>query len=189
MKQVKWTEWVPRDAEDGTVLMQDMMDCLPGAQPGEVSRIVRLFENPESPVALPGAISLPRHDCVHIVLGRGLLPQDEAFVIGFTMGTSKKIGPLSRRLFGLISKYLYPKYYKFSDEHLQIFDLGLEYGKMSKVDQIYEFPFEDYMHQTVGEIRDRLGLDMAQLLKCYREEVAMIPNSKESKRLQEWVKL
>jgi hypothetical protein len=34
---------------------------------------------------------LEGHDCMHVILGRGLLNQDEAFVIGFTMGSARKI--------------------------------------------------------------------------------------------------
>lgn len=64
--------------------------------PEEVPFLVRLVENPA--LDLPfmdvfhGATDLPTHDYLHIVLGRGLLAKDEAFVIGFTMGATDNVG-------------------------------------------------------------------------------------------------
>jgi hypothetical protein len=61
---------------------------MPGDVASAIPWYVRLLEHPSSPLALGGAVDLRGHDCVHILLGRGLLQQDEAFVLGFTMGRS-----------------------------------------------------------------------------------------------------
>lgn len=45
-----------------------------------------LLENPDSPLPFAGKIDLYRHDCLHLLLERGLSVEDEAFVVGFTMG-------------------------------------------------------------------------------------------------------
>jgi hypothetical protein len=45
---------------------------------------VWLLENPASPISLPGSINLHGHDCLHLLLNRGVSGHDEAFVVGFT---------------------------------------------------------------------------------------------------------
>src|SRR6056297_825277 len=85
-----WDEWNPGlDTDDMT--LRAVLDTLPAAAAEDVPEIIRKYENPESPDALPGAIALARHDCIHVLLGRGLHVQDEAFVIGATMGAASDI--------------------------------------------------------------------------------------------------
>lgn len=52
----------------------------------DIPLIIKLLENPASPIALLGKISLQNHDCLHIILDISVSPSDEAFIIGFTMG-------------------------------------------------------------------------------------------------------
>jgi hypothetical protein len=82
-------DWDPGLDNDGLTLCS-VYDGMPKDGADAVPWYVRLLENPRSPVALPGAIDLFGHDCLHIVLGRGLLAQDEAFVIGYTMGSAPR---------------------------------------------------------------------------------------------------
>ena len=58
----------------------------------DVPLIIKLTENPKyfTSKLFTGAVDLFTHDCIHVILGRGLLPKDEAFVIGYTMGSGKK---------------------------------------------------------------------------------------------------
>ncbi len=77
--------------------------------PKEVPFIIRLIENPKYRFSFfPGAVSLLNHDCIHVVLGRGVLLKDEAFVIGYMMGSTRKMQTLKSKLFLFISKSLYP---------------------------------------------------------------------------------
>jgi hypothetical protein len=87
---IDWRRRAPGFDNDALTL-GEIYDSLPGDDPGTVHHYVRLFENPDSLVAFPGAVTLERHDCIHILLGRGLLAQDEAFVIGYTMGTCRAV--------------------------------------------------------------------------------------------------
>ena len=58
----------------------------------DVPLIIKLVENPKYDIGLfAGNVSLYNHDCIHLLLGRGLRVKDEAFVIGFTMGSTKKM--------------------------------------------------------------------------------------------------
>jgi hypothetical protein len=106
------------------------------AHPEEVPLAVRLVENPNYRVPglrlFSGAVTLDDHDCIHALLGRGLLSKDEAFTIGFTMGSTKQPGAAEARLYSLIAKHVYPKHYRFNDEDMQVFDCGLQLGKISR---------------------------------------------------------
>ncbi|MES1026448.1 hypothetical protein ABN584_26465 [Gloeocapsa sp. BRSZ] len=54
----------------------------------DIPFIVWLVENPHSPIALPGKISLYGHDSLHAILNRGHSLADEVFVGSFTMGNT-----------------------------------------------------------------------------------------------------
>lgn len=177
-----WKDWNPGLGND-EITLGDVRATLPGAPAEDISALVRLFENPKSPIALTGAVSLKRHDCIHIVLGRGLLSQDEAFVIGFTMGTSKDISEIETAIFKNVAQYLYPKNYKFGKKDLIAYELGLESGKKSPTEKIYEFPFEDHDDWKLGKIRRLLNINTDSLRAIFAKEKELIPNTKASKRL------
>ena len=71
--------------------LKDSLQSFKGDEQSDIPFIVRLLENPESIVPLPGQINLYNHDCLHILLDRGISLLDEAFVVGFTMGSDLKI--------------------------------------------------------------------------------------------------
>ena len=56
-----------------------------------------------------GSTDLRTHDFIHILLGRGVMIKDEAFVIGFTMGNANRVTTTEERLFSLITQYFYPR--------------------------------------------------------------------------------
>ena len=97
----------------------------------DVPFLVQMVENPGFDIPLlevfHGATRLETHDYLHIVLGRGLLPKDEAFVIGFTMGSTDQVGSTEEFLYGLFAKYFYPRAYRFTDDD----SLGLRF-RLSK---------------------------------------------------------
>lgn len=181
-KNISYRDWNP-GLSNGDKTLREVMDTLPANNPEDISMIVRIFENPKSPIALKGAVSLERHDSIHIMLGRGLLPQDEAFVIGFTMGTSKNISRLETFLFNVISTKFYPKIYRFSRMHMKAYKLGMEYGKSCKCTKIYEFPFEDHMSDKISDLRKRLDIDVKELKDIYRKEKELLPDRRSSNRL------
>ncbi|MBL4559174.1 MAG: hypothetical protein JKP98_25385 [Rhodobacteraceae bacterium] len=78
---LNWDEWNPGLDTDAMTLGA-VLATMPAAAAEDVPAIIRKYENPDSPDALPGAIALDRHDCLHVLLGRGLHVQDEAFIIG-----------------------------------------------------------------------------------------------------------
>jgi len=177
-----YKDWNPGLA-NGNKTLAAVIKTLPANEQEDISAIVKLFENPASPIALSGAVSLERHDCIHILLGRGLLPQDEAFVIGFTMGTSKNISRLQEFIFKKASMYIYPKKYRFSRKHMIAYELGFLYGKSCKASKIYEFPFEKFTRDKVGDLRKRIGIKVSDLRQVYKTEALLLPGTKASLRL------
>ena len=103
--------------------------------------LIWLLENPKSPFHLHGACKLKDHDYIHVILDRGQTIEDEAFVIGFTMGNDDRTQIWEKRLFKFISHWLYPKNDRFTKKHLEIYDQGFEYGqsKLSIYQRIGEF--------------------------------------------------
>jgi hypothetical protein len=177
-----YQDWAP-GLENGDLTLRDVRASLPGNMPAEISPIVKLFENPCSPLALRGAVSLERHDCIHILLGRGLTNQDEAFVIGFTMGTAKTLTLLEVALFRFLARFVYPAGYRLTREEARAFDLGVEAGRAMGVRRLYSFPLEQHMSESVGALRRRLGVDLARLREFYRRERDAIPGTLASARL------
>jgi hypothetical protein len=177
-----WHHWNPGLDNDDTTLAE-VHATLPGNRANDIDLMVKLIENPKSPYAITGAISLPDHDCVHILLGRGLLPQDEAFVIGYTMGTAgAAIAHDDVKLFKLISSHLYPDIYRFSRNDLIAYDLGFSVGQKA-LRPVYEFDFMQNTHRTLGELRAIFGLDVRELRRVYRRERRRIPGTAASARL------
>ncbi len=176
-----WTEWFPGLNNDQLTLRQ-ALDSLPGLEQTDVPDIVKLFENPESPVALKGAVKLDRHDAIHILIGRGLVDQDEAFVLGFTLGTRKNV-PDSHRDTMRKALELYPEPFKITGRDLLAFDLGISAGRLSPVKRIYAIELESMLDMTLGEIREQVGIDKGILREFYRLEQVMIPGTPASVRL------
>ncbi|BAZ51078.1 hypothetical protein NIES4103_37010 [Nostoc sp. NIES-4103] len=125
--------------------------------------VVWLLENPNSPLALPGKISLIPHDYIHILLGQSTSPQEEAFVLGFTMGNDLKTNRLHLLIYKFFAKFIYPSGLKFSKLDCLNFDLGFSYGRKMKTKQINEINFELYNGQTIQSIREFLGIDINEI--------------------------
>ncbi|MBN3961843.1 hypothetical protein [Nostoc sp. NMS8] len=130
--------------------------------------VIWLLENPNSLLALPGKINLRHHDYIHILLGRGISPQDEAFVIGFTMGNDLKTNQLHLFIYKLFAKFIYPDPYKFSKLDFMNFNLGFLYGKKIKTKQINEIDFKMYQNENVGLLRELFGINTDEI-KLIRE--------------------
>ena len=149
----------------------------------EVPLIIKLTENPKyfTSKLFTGAVDLFSHDCIHVLLGRGLLPKDEAFVIGYTMGSGKKMSRWRRNLFLWICKHLYPEGYKFTEEERYIFYSGVMAGSRCSAD-LSKVQFDKLQNMEIDYIRKLLDIDK-ELLKCYYCTEKRLFNGKESQRL------
>ncbi len=149
--------------------------------------IVQLIENPAYDLPgidlFSGATNLETHDYIHLLLGRGVLPKDEAFVLGFTMGSTNRVGNLEESLYGLFTKYLYPKHYRFSDEDFQVYKDAVRLGYVSDCSPLHEIDYPSLRHLTLEQARSHIGIE-TNLLKAYFSiEKKRYPESYESQRL------
>lgn len=178
---MNYAEWNPGIA-NGTETLQSVLDTLPGNNSIDISWIVRLIENPRSPFSLPGAISLEAHDCVHAIVGRGLLNQDEAFVIGYTMGNASDLKFWHVNLYKYYATYIFPKIYRFGERELIAFDLGVIFGKTRRTKDIHKVDLSQYKSQALCEIRSKFDIDVDLLCHLRYIEGCMF-RSKASRRL------
>jgi hypothetical protein len=177
-----WRTWFP-GLDNDRLTLRDVLATLPAAPPAAIPWIVRLFENPQGWLRLHGAVDLATHDRIHVVLGRGLLAQDEAFVIGFTMGSTKSVTRLERWFFKQAVSHLYPDPYRIPWPILAAYDLGLEAGRDMAVRDIHRFLGDEMLDRTLGEVRRLVGVDTQRLRQVYAREREALPESQASQRL------
>ena len=160
ISQLNWTSKAIANQTLKSVYQQANLD-----EQSDIPLVIRLFENPSSPMALPGKISLHNHDCLHILFGLGISLKQEAFLIGFTMGNDDQTKSWHVKLFKFLSRFIYPLNYQFSLEELRIFDLGFEYGKQFKRRNLNLIKFEQFYDLTIKELRELFGVDRNQYLE------------------------
>ncbi len=149
----------------------------------DIPFIIKVTENPKyiTSKLFTGAVDLFSHDCIHVLLGRGLLVKDEAFVIGYTMGSGKKMSRWRRNLFLFVTKYLYPEGYRFTEEERYIFYSGVMAGSQCSTD-LSKVDFNKLLDYKVQGVREKLGIDK-ELLRCYYCTEEKLFKDKESQRL------
>lgn len=156
-------------------------------QQREIPLLVQLVENPRFDLPgieiFSGATELRPHDYIHIILGRGLLPKDEAFVLGFTMGSSNRVGGIEERLYTLIARYLYPTSYRFDDQDVQVYRDAVRLGYVSDCRSLAEVDFGPLLDLPLQRVRGELGIEEDLLRAYYAIEQRRYPRSIESARL------
>ncbi len=154
---------------------------------GSIPTIVQLVENPKYDLPgidiFSGATNLETHDYIHILLGRGVLPKDEAFVLGFTMGSTNRVGQLEEKLYGLFTRYLYPKHYRFSEEDFQVYKDAVRLGYISDCRPLDKIDYPSLADVSLDEARDTVGIEKNLLQAYYEIEAKRHPESYESQRL------
>jgi hypothetical protein len=181
-RPASWWEWFPGLDNDQRTLREVLAE-MPAAPPAAIPWIVQLFENDRSWLRLHGAVNLAHHDMIHVLLGRGLLDQDEAFVIGFTMGCTKSVSRLERWFFRCAVSRLYPEPYRIPPKMLAAYDLGLEAGREFGVRDLHLQLGDEMLDRPLGEIRRGLEIDTDRLRQFYARERAAVPGTLASLRL------
>ncbi len=160
-----------------------------GLNQNEIPYIIQIVENPKFDLPgfdiFHGATNLQTHDYVHMILGRGLLPKDEAFVIGFTMGSTDRVTITEERLYTFFAKYLYPTEYRFTDEDVRVFKDAVRLGFISDCKPLSQIDYSQYLHRQLREIRHAVGIEEDLLKAYYAIEKRRYPTSLESQRLLE----
>jgi hypothetical protein len=155
---------------------------MPGDGASATPWYVRLAENPVSPIAFPGAVDLFGHDCIHLLLGRGTHLQDEAFVIGVTMGASGRLDPWRRHGYLLWARCAYRGPYRLRRDRL-VFDIGVEFGRNGRTRPLHNVAWRDMLDHPLGELRAAHGIDVDDLLTIYESERVLWPASPAGRRL------
>jgi hypothetical protein len=188
MKKISYKDWhIP--VSKGEMTLKEAHEDLSrlGAKQEGIPLMIQLVENPKYDIPgfdiFHGAVDLATHDYIHIILGRGLLSIDEAFVIGFTMGSTNKVTTTEEKLYSFISKYLYPKVYRFSDEDLQVFRDAVKLGYISDCLPLDQVKYQKYLARSLKDIRKDLKIEEDLILAYYNIENRRYPNSKASQRL------
>ena len=149
--------------------------------------MIKLAENPKFSQAsmeiFHGLVDMQQHDCIHILLGRGLRIMDEAFTIGFTMGSSKKVTNSEQNLYAFITKHLYPDVYKFTNHEMAVLKDGIKLAYISYCSPLDQFNFNEWLDQPIGIIRDAVGIEDELILAYYAVEQRRYPESPASQRL------
>jgi len=182
-KSTNWKEWILPLHEEN-VLVGDAYDNLNniGAEQREIPEIVRIVEHKKSKF-FPGGTDIKTHDYIHIVLGRGLLSLDEAFVLGFTMGCTNVFSQDLIDAFCFIASELYPQNYKFCVNCINIFQDAAYLGHISDCKSLSDVDYTKYHDLTVKELREELGIETDLLQAFYNLEKKRYPNEASSKRL------
>jgi hypothetical protein len=175
--------WIPRGDKKLRTFIKEMEPF--ALHQNDVPLIIKLVENPKyfTSRLFTGAVDLFTHDCIHILLGRGVLLKDEAFVIGYTMGSSKKMKRWRRNLFMFCAKYLYPKGYKFKEEERFIFNLGVVAGSKCDID-LSTVNFEEMLDMRISEIRGNLQISYEIIKHCYGLEKKCFKSVESARLLQ-----
>lgn len=183
-----WRDWhIPLSQGDYT--LREALDSVHqiGAGANEVPLVVRLVENPDFRMPgitiFNGSVNLHDHDCIHAILGRGLLAKDEAFTIGFTMGSTNRVTSIESGLYSFAAKYLYPPPYKFSEDDIEVFKKAVRLGAVSECLALDSVNYKEYYNFSLQEIRSQLGIEEDLLKACYRIEKKRFIHSLESQRL------
>jgi len=174
---------------EGTVTLREGLRRLMevGNAQSEVPLIVRLMENPAfdmPPLSMfRGRVNLEHHDCIHLLLGRGTTLIDEAFTIGFTMGSTKRMSTSATDLFAAVAEKLYPKAYRFPPGAVRVFRDAVHLAAISNCRRLDAVDFSTMMDMSLREIRQRLGVEEELLIAYYRLEAQRNPDAAASRRL------
>ena len=182
--------WITKLSDDEKTLRQAYESLMSiGNSQDEVPLIVRFTENPEFHFGglgfFKGRVTLEQHDYIHILLGRGLTLMDEAFVLGFTMGSTDRCSSHEQTLFGFINKVLYPKPYRFKEDGMKVFKDAAALAYVSDCLPLEEVDFKPLLDLPLREVREAVGLEVDLLRAYYRIEAKRYPECEASRRLVE----
>jgi hypothetical protein len=128
---------------------------------------VWLLENPESPLCMPGAVSLDRHDVLHAILGLGTDLNSECFIVGYTMALDSNLRGWHLWAFQFVSSHIHPLEYQPTEEGWKLFHLGVKLGRETGPRNGHLIPIEERDDQTMSTLRAKLGLTSAKIRAFY----------------------
>jgi hypothetical protein len=180
--------WITKLSDDERTLREAFDSLMSvGNSQDEVPLIVKLAENPAYHFSglgfFHGRVTLEQHDFIHIILGRGLTLMDEAFVIGFTMGSTDRCSTHEANLFSFVNKILYPKPYRFTPEGEQVFKDAVSLAYISDCTPLDTVDFHPMYDWPLRKIREAIHLEVDLLRAYYAIEARRYTKCAASQRL------
>lgn len=138
--------------------LREAYQTLQGDPASQIPFPVWLMENPDSPLSLPGKVSLYHHDCLHLLLKQGFNSVGEAYVVGFSMGNDRRTRWFHLWIFKLVAQFLYPDPYRFYPSDLKHFDAGARQGSNTRVLNLSQTFLSRRERTSLPELRHVFGL-------------------------------
>lgn len=130
-----------------------------------------------------GDVDQHKHNCIHVVLGRGLLKMDQAFTFGFTLGSAKKGIMTEQTMNAFISRHLHASLAGLNEEELAVFKEAVKLASISSCVALDRFNFADWLDLPIRVLRDAIGLEHDLIAAYYAVEQRRYPQNKASQRL------
>jgi hypothetical protein len=168
--------------------LRDALASVP--PPANLSRVplmLRLQRDPDlsflGQLVFKAGLDQHQHDCIHILLGRGLLPMDQAFVLGFTLGSSKKGSLPEHKLRAEVGRHFNKNVPLFSEAENAVFKDGIKLSYLSFCAPLENFDFTPWHDLSLRELRQAVGLEPELVLAYYAVERHRYPHALASQRL------
>lgn len=149
--------------------------------------LVKLAENPKFTRSgleiFNGVMDVKQHDCIHILLGRGLMNIDGAFTAGFTLGSSKKVTSSEQGVYAFVAKHLTPDVHDLTEQEMAVFKEAIRIAYISGCSPLDQFDFSEWLDQPIKTVRDAVGIEDELILAYYAVEQRRNPQSLASQRL------
>ena len=87
-----------------------------------------------------------------------------------------------RDSFSFMTKYVYPKDYRFTDEDLHIFKDAVRLGFVSDCQSLAKVDYKKYLDWPLQKIREDIGIEVDLLKAYYAIEARRYPHIKECNR-------
>lgn len=135
---------------------------------------IKLFPKPLDQIQL---------DCIHILLGRGLHVVDEAFVLGFTLGSIRKVRDREEQLHAMLKRHVYPHIPQFAEQEVAVCRDGIRLAYISNCMALDQCDFSSWFDHSLQEVRAAVGVESELLHACYEVEKRRYPACMASQRL------
>lgn len=171
-----------------SLTLHEALDTAPTtADYPEAPLMLRLQRDPDlsflGQLVFKAGLDQHQHDCIHCLLGRGLLPMDQAFVLGFTIGCSNKSSLPVHRLHGEIGRHFHKQGQLLGETEGAVFKEGIKLAYMSFCAPLENFDFTPWYDQSLRQLRDAVGLESELVLAYYAVEKHRYPHALASQRL------
>lgn len=103
------------------------------------------------------------HDIIHCILDQDLSPRGEAVVIGYTMGSTRRMTDFKNMLYRMVSRFLYPTNYRFTATETIVYGKVLMLGEITCMYDLSRLDYTELMDDTLDVVRRKLGIELIHL--------------------------